>query len=674
MIYQNPKALYALAAIAIPIIIHFINLRRYQKIYFSNTQFLKKIKQEQQKNSQLRNIIVLICRISAIIFLVLAFSKPYLPSEKDKTKKNNVILYIDNSFSMNAKSKTGRLLDIAKQKAREIISIYNEINNFYIVTNDLHALSTQAYNINEINKIINNIENSSSTKNISYITNYINEYIEENADIYIISDLQKNIFDLNKINITEKANYYFIPLQAQKSKNISIDSLWLTSPLYTTNNLIELTASIHNHSKNDIENIPVTVKLNNKQKSQQLISIPASSTKNIPFNFYTENNKINAGVVILEDSPINFDNKRYFSFQLAHKTNILSIEENINKNNQLAILFNNDSTLYKFSHMDIHQMKYENINKQNFIIINSIKEPKEDFQNKITEFIRNGGTATIIPPTKGINFKLYNTWFKNMKIDSYSEIDTNNYKISDINTQHNLFNNVFKDDNNKHKNMPNILQHYNLINTNQNIKRNIYKLENKSEYVNEYIIGKGKLYLFTSSLNESSSLFSRHALFVPTFINMATQSIQASNIYYTIGEEKMIIIPEYSTRSPILHLHSEKIDIIPRITIHSGIKKITYNQIKIANNYLLKDNNGKIIQPISFNYNKNESNINYFNPTALKEWITNNNHKNCNILTQNNIKQKISKANLGTEYWKFFLILSLLALLLEILFIKLFKS
>ena len=153
---------------------------------------------------------------------------------------------------------------------------------------------------------------------------------------------------------------------------------------------------------------------------------------------------------------------------------------------------------------------------------------------------------------------------------------------------------------------------------------------------------------------------------------MAIQSIQASNLYYTIGKETMIIVAEHSTKSPILQLESEETNIIPRIKIQSGIKKITYNQIKTADNYLLKDKNGQIIQPISFNYNKNESNINYLNPNVLKEWITNHHHKNCNILTQNNIKQRISKANLGTEYWKYFLILSLLALLLEILFIKLF--
>lgn len=671
MIYQNPKALYALAAIAIPIIIHLINLRRYKKIYFSSTRFLKKIKQEQKKNTQLKNIIVLICRISTIIFLVIAFAKPYLPSKEGVNKNNTVLIYIDNSFSMNAKSKKGRLLDIAKQKAREIVKAYDKGNNFYIITNELASSNTQAYNVNEINKIINNIESSSHTKNIGDIIEYANEYIKQNSDIYIISDLQNNIFKLDQIDIAENAKYYFIPLQTHQVSNISIDSAWIKSPLYTINTPVELGVKIHNHSKNDINNLPITIKLNGTQKSQQLISLLASETKIISFNFYTENNKINAGVISLEDSPISFDNKKYFSFQVANRTNVLSIEEKININNKLAILFNNDSLLYNFNQMDADQIKYESINKQNFIIINSIKKPKEDLQNNIIKFMYNGGTVTIIPPAKKLDFTIYKNWFEDMQIDYYAKSDTNNYKIAHINRNHSLFTNVFKDEK-TNNNMPNVLEHYNLKNTNKKIKRTIYTLENKSEYLNEYIIGNGKLFMFTGSLNESCSFFSKHALFVPTFINMATQSIQANNIYYTIGKEKPIAIANNTITSPILHLKSKEVDIIPTIKTQSGIKTITYNEINQAGNYVLEDHNQKIIQPISFNYDKNESETNCLQPNTLKEWITTNNYKNCNVINQNNIKNKISKANFGTEYWRIFLILSLLSLLLEILFIKLF--
>ena len=99
MIYQKPQLLYALIAIAIPIIIHLFNLTKSKKINFSNIRLLKEVKEKNQKKSKLKNILLLVSRILAISFLVFAFSKPIIPA-KNATKSNKIIIYLDNSFSM----------------------------------------------------------------------------------------------------------------------------------------------------------------------------------------------------------------------------------------------------------------------------------------------------------------------------------------------------------------------------------------------------------------------------------------------------------------------------------------------------------------------------------------------------------------------------------------------
>ena len=78
MNFQNPKLLYALLAIAIPIIIHLFNLQRNKKIYFSSIRFLKEIKQKKQQRTKLKNLLILLSRILAISFLTIAFAKPFL--------------------------------------------------------------------------------------------------------------------------------------------------------------------------------------------------------------------------------------------------------------------------------------------------------------------------------------------------------------------------------------------------------------------------------------------------------------------------------------------------------------------------------------------------------------------------------------------------------------------
>ena len=141
MIYQNPQILYALLALAIPIIIHLFNFRKHEKVYFSSIRFLEEIKTQNKKKRNIKNLLILLSRIFALLFLILAFAKPYIPNENNSDEKNNIFIYIDNSFSMNAISEKGRLLDIAKNTANSIISSYPNTSNFHLLTNNFSSLN-----------------------------------------------------------------------------------------------------------------------------------------------------------------------------------------------------------------------------------------------------------------------------------------------------------------------------------------------------------------------------------------------------------------------------------------------------------------------------------------------------------------------------------------------------
>ena len=112
MKFLYPQFLYALALVAIPIIIHLFNFRKFRTVYFSNVQFLKSVKEKTKSQSQLKHLLILLSRILAITALVLAFAQPYIPVDdsSQQAKKHAISIYIDNSFSMDAENEQGRLL------------------------------------------------------------------------------------------------------------------------------------------------------------------------------------------------------------------------------------------------------------------------------------------------------------------------------------------------------------------------------------------------------------------------------------------------------------------------------------------------------------------------------------------------------------------------------------
>jgi hypothetical protein len=152
MSFVNPWFLFALTALAIPVIIHLFNFRKFKKIYFTNVRFIAEIKQETKKRSQLKHLLILLMRLLAIACLVIAFAKPYIPSplqHKKFTGRQAISVYIDNSFSMEALSTGGRLLDLAKTKAREIANAYNPSDLYQVLTNDFEGIHQRFVNRDE---------------------------------------------------------------------------------------------------------------------------------------------------------------------------------------------------------------------------------------------------------------------------------------------------------------------------------------------------------------------------------------------------------------------------------------------------------------------------------------------------------------------------------------------
>src|SRR5438309_8104462 len=76
MSFLNPILLVGLPLIALPVIIHLINQRRYQTIHWAAMMFLLAANRMSRGYAKLRQILILAFRMLAIAALILAVSRP----------------------------------------------------------------------------------------------------------------------------------------------------------------------------------------------------------------------------------------------------------------------------------------------------------------------------------------------------------------------------------------------------------------------------------------------------------------------------------------------------------------------------------------------------------------------------------------------------------------------
>ena len=670
MRYQNPQFLYFLFAIAIPILIHLFNLRKHKTVYFSNVSFLKDIKSERRKRNRLKQILILISRILALSAIILVFSKPYIPLSENESARKNTFIYIDNSFSMDDISTNGRLLDIAKEKSIKIVENSKNNNNFWIITNDFTSTENISKNKEESRKCILNINNSSKNRKKSEIIEKIKSINKNPSTLFLVSDFQKSSSNISQfISEDTLIKKVLVPLEKDVNKNISIDSCYFKNN--SENNSV-LSALITNHSDSKMEEIVVKLEINKQHKTQQVFSLLSEETKEIDLNFIPEKTSNIRGIISIEDHPISFDNKLFFSYQLEKNIKVCQIYET--ENHSIKKLYSSEENI-QYSSQNINQLDINNLKKQKLILINEVTDFSSGFISIIKSYIEEGGSICIIP-CNDMNAEKYNSFLSSINTNLFlnnSDIET---KISELNLNHPIFNNVFsskqlRDD----IDLASVYNYYYLNTKTKVLKESIYKLENGDDFLNYYTNKKGEIYLFTSPLSEGNN-FSKHALFVTTLYNMALHSVKSDILYYTINKKSDIKLKSTNPElENIYHLKSENTDIIADYLHKSNSAFLsTHNQIKNANHYELTQED-QLLRFISFNYSREESNTEQYKEEDITNYISSNNIKNVSVFSESNtIIESIKELENNKEYWKLFVLLSLVFITIEILLIKKIQS
>ena len=323
MSFVYPQFLFALFAISIPIIIHLFNFRRFKKVYFSDIRFLKEVKQQTQNRNRIKHLLVLLARILAIAFLVLAFAQLFIPT----TNKNSTAgiqtlsVYVDNSFSMENVSKNGMLLDEAKKIAREIALAHSQTDLFQLLTNNFEGKHQRLVSREEFLTMLDEVKISPAVRTVSEIsarqTDALSKTETKNKKSFIVSDFQKSMSDFEKVKNDTSIKTILLPVPANQQSNLYIDSCWFESPVHQLNQAEKLNVRIKNTSENNLENIPVKNFLNNQQKTPASFSIAPNESKDIQLSFVIKEPGIQQGRIEITDYPVTYDDKFYFSFKVA---------------------------------------------------------------------------------------------------------------------------------------------------------------------------------------------------------------------------------------------------------------------------------------------------------------------------------------------------------------------
>lgn len=670
MTFLYPGFLWALGVLIIPVLIHLFNLRRYKKVMFTNVRFLKELQKQTRSARTLRQWLVLLSRMLALAFLVFAFAQPYIPVDGDENniRGHVVIIYIDNSFSMEAESERGPSIEVAKLRADEIIKNFSETDRFCILTNDF-TTSTRLVNRDQALSQVGEIESGPESRDMDELSGRIGSVLthvdtSKKASVFLLSDFQFVQKGMTQQPADTFSSYYLLPIRARVLRNMGIDSMYFADPMVKLNEAVRMNVKVFNHGVQDREGVNISLKLDGELKSTTSLDVPANSSVTTGFDMVIREGGWKEAQVALIDEPVVFDDVFYFSFPVKEKVHILDLyEEEANKD--LGRIYGNDP-YYQLDAVKTTSMDYAAISGYDLVILDHLTSISSGLVKVLEAYVNAGGSLVMFPSVDGLAG--LNTLANAVNAPVFGGLETRQMDVAFIDYEHELFDNVFEEVS-TNIDLP-ALNRYYRINPRPGTA-SLIRLRNNQPFLTVTQYGKGSVYQFAVSLDRQFGNLPDHAILVPVMLKMSLQSSIRYPLWYTIGEMKPMRVDDHHRPSESgLQLVKGDYRIVPeRIPDRNETLIAENGQVQEAGNYQLLQEE-KNIQRMSFNYDRKESVTDLPDEEELHEIFS---RKNFRILDAvgTNIGQQLKNEKLGKRFWASCLLLSLFFILIEILLLRL---
>lgn len=630
MQFKHPELLYALLLLVIPIIVHLFQLRRFQKEAFTNVEFLKNVVLQTRKSSQLKKWLALLTRMLMFAAIILAFAQPYFSKSTDINVAAETVIYLDNSFSMQAKGSRGPLL---QRSIQEIIESLDDKSELTVFTNDQSfsevTRKTATNELINLNYAATQLDyNAAILKGVTFFSN--NEAAIKN--LVLISDFQQDHGSIE--NITDDINLSLVKVAPINNSNVSVDSVYISN---TTSENVELKVIVKANQIN-LDNLSVSLHNND------LLLAKSSLSDNSEASFTLPNGIVN-GKITVDDANLNFDNTLYFNINQPEKINVLSINET--NDNYLKRIYTSDE--FNYNSVELSQLNYNNIGEQNLIILNGINNIPISLINAVDQFKNQGGLVLIIP-SDNIDLNSYNQIYR-----SYTNFILSEKSVTTINYAHPILSGVFEKQISNFQ-YPKVNSFYTLTSG-----QNILQFEDGKSFLGQ----QGNTYAFAASLSNENSNFINSPLIVPILYNIGKRSLQLPRLFYTIGMNNSFDVNTSLKQDEILKLRGNNTEIIPQQrNFNNKVSVNTEETPDIAGIYAVI-NDDSDIKNVSYNYNRKESDLNYMNISDIER-----------VNVSDSVPQIMASIKNDTnvnELWKWFTIFALVLLIVEMLILKYLK-
>ncbi len=664
MTFLYPSFLWALLALAIPIIIHLFNFRKTTQVFFSNNRFLREVKEATTAKRRLKHYLILLARLLFLLFLVFTFCQPIIPASEQLGASRNIVVYLDNSQSMSAQTNdNAKGLELGVTFTRNIVDLFPPDTRYKLITNDFSPSSNTFKTKPEILDMLTQVRLSPVSRSFKEVVDRLTQdRTSLGREVFWVSDLQKSTQGpLALWDSTSKL--HLVPVQFSTQSNVFVDTAYLENPFAAGGGKNVLHVKIRNDGDKSADRVNLKLTINNVQAASTSLSVPAKASAETSFDLSTSLSGLNEARLAFNDFPIVFDNEFYMALNFTDKIHIIEIK-NSDSRTVVEKVFGNKE-IFDFNSYAVSNFNYSLLSVADLVVVNGLNSVDEPLANALRTYLGNSGSILFVPGARpdvanlGRSLQLP---LRNVPDGvALQELDRPDFSNP-------FFENVFEEKSVSIA-MPKAIK---VLDWGSD-RSAILRFKNDDPFLSRFD-QQGSLYVVATALQQGQTDFFNHALFVPVMYRIASSSLRSeSKLYYTLkesfisiradsleGEEPLRWVGEEEIVPAQRKLNDQVLFDLPKFSITKGFYKIVARR--------------DTINLLAFNLDKAESLLDQYSGAEVKELLNGGDRVTIfDVQSQGAFSNEIKERYLGTPLWKYTLVLAIFFLLTEILLIRFLK-
>lgn len=657
-----------LLTISIPLFIHLLQLRRPQRVAFTNIAVIKQVELVTTRYRKVQKLLILLSRMIGLIALVFVFCQPFLPVNNIR-KISGIDVAVDNSFSMQLPGiKFGSLFSEVSEGARQLGNEAITSERLRLLNTGTASLSKSSF-LAKVEALRPDLGSNVGKLAISAVG------LNSTNTLYLLSDFQKNAFPASIINqMPVDREVVLVPVRAPDTGNVYVDSVWVDDGFVRRKINVGLHMRLRNGGGATVTDCPVKVFFGPRQVAAFQVTLVKGQFLTPVVQVQLADGNIALGRVVTEDAPVTYDNTYFFTLNPATPIQILEIgsapvTQPVYANEPL---FN-----YHFNRLQV--VDYALLRQANLVLVQEATTIDAGLRDGLQAVLKRGGSVVVVPTAAPEAHAAYQQLFRQLGMGAAQwEQTAPKPELREValpNLREPFFRDVFSAQP-RTATMPRVAPVLRWARTGTDI----LKLRDGESYLAAFPSGAGQVFVFSAPFDKNYSDFTSQALFVPVMYRLAMLSYRNEQLpAYRLTQRSVRLTLSAGpggvserTDEVGFRLVKDSITLIPEQRVVGQEVRLAVPQGMNAPGFYQVRKQGRVLTTLAFNPDKRESELAAYTAAELREMIGPN-RPNMRVVEANDMGAGLAKLQAeqtGTPLWRYFLLLALLALLAEALLVR----